>query len=169
MRHAVMALLAKEPAHGYELKVALEQTFGAGYPALNVGQVYTTLSRLERDGLVRGSDVAQSRRPNKRVYELTAAGREQLQAWVDQPVEGPRLRDDFFTKLVLAPRSGLADADELIDRQRRQYLRAMHDLVALGERPEVAGEPAAALLIEGAVLHLKADLEWLERCEEELK
>src|SRR6266849_1616073 len=101
MRYAVLALLAKEPGHGYELKVALEQTFGAAYAALNVGQIYTTLSRLERDGLVRGSDVTQTRRPNKRVYELTAAGREELQAWVDQPVEGSRLRDDFFTKLVL--------------------------------------------------------------------
>ena len=169
MRHAVMALLAKEPAHGYELKVALEQTFGAAYPALNVGQIYTTLSRLERDGLVRGTDIAQRRRPNKRVYELTAAGREQLREWVDEPVEGPRLRDDFFTKLVLVPRAGLADRSELIDRQRRRYLRAVHELVALAEQGDVAAEPAAALLVEGAVLHLKADLEWLDRCEEELK
>jgi DNA-binding PadR family transcriptional regulator len=163
VRHALLALLAKEPAHGYELKTELEHTFGAAYPRLNIGQIYTTLARLERDGLVRGVDVAQSRRPNKRVYELTAAGRDELAAWIEQPAEGPRLRDDFFTKLVLAPRAGAADRGQLIDRQRHHHLRAMHELLALP-----AGDPVPALLVEGAVLHLRADLEWLDRCEEEL-
>src|SRR5207244_13547756 len=122
--------LSQQPDHGYELKLALEQTFGAAYAQLNIGQIYTTLSRLERDALVRADEVEQSRRPNKRVYELTPAGRDELAAWIEQPAEGPRLRDDFFTKLVLAPRAGLADRGELISRQRRHYLRAMHDLLA---------------------------------------
>ena len=74
MRFPLLALLAGGPAHGYELKQAMEQQFGAVLPPLNAGQIYTTLSRLERDGLVEDDAVAQNGRPNKRVYRLTEAG-----------------------------------------------------------------------------------------------
>ena len=84
MRQPLLALLAKEPAHGYELKLALEQTFGEAYPSPNIGQIYVTLKRLEQDGLVRSEDVEQTTRPNKRVYALTPAGREALRAWVGE-------------------------------------------------------------------------------------
>lgn len=165
MRLPLLALLAKEPAHGYELKLALEQTFGQAYPSPNIGQIYVTLKRLESDGLVSSQSVAQDRRPDKKVYELTAAGREALAEWVGAPCEGPRIRDDFFVKLILAPRAGLADQMELINSQRRHYYRAMRDLTELASG---AADRPARLLIEGALLHLQADLDWLERCQEEL-
>ncbi|GAA3154741.1 PadR family transcriptional regulator [Planomonospora alba] len=167
MRPFLLALLAKEPAHGYELKQALEQTFGSAYPSPNIGQIYVTLGRLEKDGLVRAVDVEQSNRPNKKVYYLTAAGRESLDSWVDEPTEGPRVRDEFFMKLVLAPMTGIADRTALINRQRRHYLGLMRDLNDLAERTD-PGNRVALLLIEGAMLHLQADLEWLDRCQEEL-
>lgn len=166
MRQHLLALLAKESAHGYELKLALEQTFGEAYPSPNIGQIYVTLKRLEQDGLVRSEDVEQTTRPNKRVYELTPAGREALRAWVDEPSDGPRVRDDFFTKLVLAPMAGLADRMELINKQRRHYLGIMRNLIGLAAASDRADAPAR-LLIEGAILHLQADLDWLERCQEE--
>src|SRR5580693_2522128 len=109
MRLPLLALLAKEPAHGYELKTLLEQTFGQAYPSPNIGQIYVTLQRLERDGLVASQDVVQQTRPNKRVYELTAAGRNALAEWVDAPSDGPRIRDDFFMKLALSPMAGATD------------------------------------------------------------
>jgi len=167
MRQHLLALLAKEPAHGYELKLALEQTFGAAYPSPNIGQIYVTLKRLEADGLVRGEDVEQDSRPNKKVYELTPQGRDAVAAWVDEPTEGPRLRDDFFIKLVLAPRAGLADRMELINRQRRHYYTQLR---ALADLQEAAGsdDTPARLMIEGQYLHLQADLDWLQRCQEEL-
>jgi DNA-binding PadR family transcriptional regulator len=167
VRQPLLALLAKEPAHGYELKLALEQIFGQAYPSPNIGQIYVTLKRLEQDDLVRSQDVAQTTRPNKRVYELTPAGREALRAWVDEPNDGPRVRDDFFIKLVLAPMAGLADRMELMNSQRRHYLRMMRSLTELQADTDPA-DPVARLLIEGAVLHLQADLDWLERCLEEL-
>lgn len=86
MRPLLMALLAKEPAHGYELKQALEQIFGNAYPSPNIGQIYVTLGRLEKDGLVRVVDVEQSNRPNKKVYYLTAAGRRaSTRGWTNPP------------------------------------------------------------------------------------
>jgi DNA-binding PadR family transcriptional regulator len=163
VRQHLLALLAKEPAHGYELKLALEQTFGEAYPSPNIGQIYVTLKRLEQDGLVQSQDVAQATRPNKKVYELTEAGREALRAWVEEPSEGQRIRDEFFIKLILAPMAGLAGQMELINAQRRHYLGIMRSLTGLS-----ASDTSARLLIEGAVLHLQADLDWLERCQEEL-
>jgi DNA-binding PadR family transcriptional regulator len=174
VRLPLLALLAKEPAHGYELKVRLEQTFGDAYPSPNIGQIYLTLQRLERSGLVHSQDVVQSARPNKRVYELTPAGREAVATWAEEPSDGPRVRDDFFMKLVLGPQAGVADPLSLINRQRRHYLGLMRSLSALAEEAEednggaAAGNKVGALLIEGAMLHLQADLDWLERCQEEL-
>ena len=167
MRQALLALLAKEPAHGYELKQALEQTFGSAWSPPNIGQIYVTLSRLERDGLVRSQDVEQASRPNKKVYELTEAGREDLAKWAAEPSDGPRVRDEFFMKLVLAPLTGIADRMALINRQRRHYLSLMRDLNKIAERTD-PGNRVALLLIEGAMLHLQADLDWLERCQEDL-
>ena len=171
MRLPLLALLAKEPAHGYELKVRLEQTFGPAYPPLNIGQVYLTLQRLERSGLVRSQDVVQSDRPNKRVYELTPAGREAVATWAEKPSDGPRVRDDFFMKLVLGPQAGVTDRLSLINRQRRHYLGLMRSLSALAEEDDEAAaedNKIGGLLIEGAMLHLQADLDWLERCQEGL-
>jgi DNA-binding PadR family transcriptional regulator len=167
VRSLLLALLAKESAHGYELKQALEQTFGSAYPSPNIGQIYVTLGRLEKDGLVRGEDVTQSNRPNKRVYELTPAGRDAVAEWLDAPSDGPRLRSEFFVKLALVPLTGAADRMTLINRQRRHCLNLMRGLSDPGH-PEGRGNPVASLLVEGARLHLQADLEWLERCQEAL-
>ncbi len=112
MRLPLLALLAKEPAHGYELRQALEQTFGQAYPAPNIGQVYVTLQRLAHDGFVRSENVVQSNRPNKRVYELTQAGREALANWVAEPSDAAHVRDQFFMKLALAPLAGAADRND---------------------------------------------------------
>lgn len=77
------------------------------------------------------------------------------------------MRDEFFMKLVLAPMTGLSDRMALVNRQRRHYLSLMRDLRELAERTDPANR-VALLLIEGAMLHLQADLDWLERCQEEL-
>jgi len=165
MRMPMLALLAKEPAHGYELKAQLEQIFGEAYPSPNIGQIYVTLQRLERDGLVQSQDVVQATRPNKRVYELTDAGREALVTWIDRPSGGPRVRDDFFMKLVLSPHAGASDRLGLINRQRRHYLGQMRGLAQLAE---ACDRSIPRLLIEGAMMHLQADLDWLQRCQEEM-
>lgn len=165
MREELLGLLAKEPTHGYELKQAVETEFGELWPAVNIGQIYSTLARLEAAGLVRSTAVSQDSRPAKKVFELTAAGREELQQWVDDLVPAARVRDRFFVKLVLAARFQLADPITLIDRQRRAYLRRLRQLTDVAEQ---ARGLAARLAVEGAVLHLQADLTWLERCEEAL-
>ncbi|MEU7005290.1 PadR family transcriptional regulator [Streptomyces sp. NPDC046332] len=168
MRHPLLALLARGPAHGYELKQDLEQLLGAAYPPTNVGQIYVTLGRLEKSGLIEGEEIAQESRPNKKIYRLTEAGQEALRAWFDETADEPRVRDEFFMKLALAPRTGLADQIALINKQRREYLTTMRNLSKLAAS-EDRDNRIAHLLIEGAMLHLQADLDWLERCQEELE
>ena len=165
MRELFLALLSGERAHGYELKQSLEQGFGELLPAVNAGQIYVTLGRLERDGLVVGQAVPGDSR-GKRVYELTDAGREALSAWIDAPVAGRPLKDEFFMKLVVLASAQLADPKQLLEAQRREYLQSLRDLNGLLEANGKG--PAAVLLIEGAILHLKADLEWLELIEQRL-
>ena len=159
MRYPFLALLASGPAHGYELRQALEQRFGDALPPLNAGQVYTTLARLERDGLVDGSDVPEDTR-QKRVYTLTPAGRAALEEWAELPTTATRLRDEFFMKLVLAGLSGVAEPRTLIERQRRECLQALRDLSQAAPNWNLVG----SLLLEGAALHLEADLKWLDLC-----
>ena len=168
MKYPLLALLAAGPAHGYELKQSFEARFGAVWPPVNIGQIYTTLQRLERDGLVHGSEVEQSGRPAKNVYEITEAGYVTLHEWLVVANPGPRMRDEFFGKLVLARLAGLADPIALLDRQRQVYLEELRDLNSVAVA-EGAGNNVTRLLIEGAALHLKADLQWLELCEEHVR
>jgi DNA-binding PadR family transcriptional regulator len=165
MRPLVLALLADDGRYGYELKQSLEQEFGEMLPALNAGQIYSTLARLERDGLVVGWSVEGDSR-HKRVYELTEAGRAELAGWIETPVPGARLKDEFFMKFVVVVAGRLAAPLSLIEGQRREYLQSLRDLDAV---LAAGGKgPTAELLVEGAVLHLKADLEWLDLIEQRL-
>jgi DNA-binding PadR family transcriptional regulator len=165
MREVFMALLSGSGGHGYELKQSLEHQFGSLLPALTSGQIYSTLARLERDGLVEGESVAGDAR-GKRLYRLTDAGRSALDAWVGEPVPGARLKDEFFVKFVIATSVGLADPGALVQAQRTEYLQSLRDLDA--RLAQTRHGPTAELLLEGAVLHLKADLEWLDLIEQRL-
>ena len=163
-QEAVLALLAKEPAYGYQLRARLQQALGPVGDTMNAGQIYVTLSRLEKAGQVtceRAPGLAE--RPDRKVYSLTPAGQERVAAWMaDVSWPGPGLAE-FHLKLIAAAAAGLADPLAIVDAQRRELLRRLRD----AQRAALA-EPdgsAAGLLFEGIVLRLQADLHWLEACE----
>lgn len=169
MKYPLLALLAAGPAHGYELKQRFESRFSPFRPPVNVGQVYSTLQRLERDALVRRHGVVETgEAPARHLYEITGDGRNALERWLQEPAEGIRLRDDFFMKLVLAHAAGLTDPAALLERQRAAVLQELRDLNDLIVAPGREGA-ATQLLIEGAALHLQADLRWIDLCEERLQ
>jgi DNA-binding PadR family transcriptional regulator len=163
MRDVILSLLAKEPAHGYELRQRLARALGPVGGALNPGQVYVTLSRLERAGLVEAREVPQPSHPDKRVYELTASGRERVERWLADVTWSKVAPLEFHLKLVVAAATRLADPVALVDSQRLELLRELRQLqeLALREPPDSDG----ALLLEGASLRLQADVRWLEVCE----
>ncbi len=160
----MLALLAKEPSHGYQLRARLGQALGPLGDAMNAGQIYVTLARLEKAGLVTVERSAgQADRPDRKVYALTAAGQQRVADWLaDVSWPRPDLAE-FHLKLVAAAADGLADPLSIVDAQRRELLRRLRD----AQRAAMA-EPDrsnAALLLEGIVLRLQADLRWLEACE----
>ena len=163
MREAILALLAKEPAHGYELRQRVVKALGPAGGALNPGQVYVTLSRLERAGLVSSREVEQTNLPDRKVYELAVAGRERVAWWLGDLTWSKVAPVEFHLKLVAAAATRLADPVALVDAQRLELLRELRQLheLAVVEPPGSEG----ALLIEGAALRLQADIRWLEVCE----
>jgi DNA-binding PadR family transcriptional regulator len=165
MKEVVLALLHGGDAHGYELKQTLDGKFGDLLPALNAGQIYTTLARLTRDELVTSEPVEGDAR-GKRVYRLTAAGRLLLEEWVNRPVSGMRLKSEFLMKLVAVAAARLAEPGRLIEDQRHEYLQSLRDLDGLLQSRQHG--PTAQLLVEGSILHLRADLEWLDLIESRL-
>ena len=163
-QEVVLALLAKEPSHGYELRGRLRQALGPLGETMNDGQIYVILGRLEKAGLVVSEQSAGlPDRPDRKVYALTASGQERVAGWLAE-VSWPKPDlAEFHLKLVAAAAAGLADPLAIVDAQRRELLRRLRD----AQRAAMA-EPdrsAAGLLLEGIVLRLQADLRWLEACE----
>jgi DNA-binding PadR family transcriptional regulator len=168
LRNAILALLAVGPSHGYELKARLDRAFGQAWPPVNIGQVYMTLQRLERDGLVKSIDVPQAGRPPRTDYQLTGTGTEEVKAWFATPSDLPRVRDDFVMKVVIARETG-GDPQPLLARQRESYMQSLASLerlAAVRRSTGAAGYGVASLVVEGAALHLQADMKWLDLFEE---
>ena len=162
LKYALLALLAEEPRHGYELKAAFERMLGHTWQ-VNIGQIYSTLARLERDSLVSCEEVPQDLLPNRKVCRLTEQGKAALTEWLSQPsMPSARLRVEFYLKLLLARRSRADDIQPLVWQQRQTLLQALSDLTPL----LTSDDEELRLLAEGLQLHLEADLKWLDRCEE---
>jgi DNA-binding PadR family transcriptional regulator len=165
-QEVVLAMLAKEPSHGYQLRARLRQALGPLGDAMNAGHVYVTLTRLERAGLVAAErpTTTAGDRPDRKTYGLTPAGQQRVAEWLTE-VSWPKPDlAEFHLKLIAAAAAGLADPLTIVDTQRRELLRRVRD----AQRAAIA-EPDgtdAALLLEGIVLRLQADLRWLEACEQ---
>ena len=164
-QEVVLAMLAKEPSHGYQLRAKLGDALGPLGESINAGQIYVTLGRLEKAGLVKGELITgQSDRPDRKVYGLTALGQIRVADWITE-VNWPKPDlAEFHLKLIAAAAAGLADPIDMVGAQRRELLRRLRD----AQRAAMAEEAHsnAGLLIEGIVLRLQADLRWLEACEE---
>ena len=163
-QEVVLALLAKEPSYGYQLRARLRDALGPLGESMNDGQVYVTLTRLEKAGQVAVERAAgMPDRPDRKMYALTSAGQQRVAEWLAE-VSWPKPDlAEFHLKLLAAAAAHLADPVAIVDAQRRELLRRLRDAqrAAMAE-PRVS---EAALLLEGIVLRLQADLRWLEACE----
>jgi DNA-binding PadR family transcriptional regulator len=165
LKYGILGLLAKGPLHGYEVKTRYEALFGGTWD-LNIGQVYTTLQRLERDGLV--GEVGERGERGKQRYELTRDGQTALQECLQTPEDEPQqLRQDIYLKLLLISRLANGDLQGLLARQRRIYLQRLRDLGELESRARSHGRDDLVLLVQGALLHTEADLKWIDVCAEQ--
>jgi DNA-binding PadR family transcriptional regulator len=166
LRYLFLALLAARPRHGYELKAAFEEVLGGTWP-LNIGQIYTGLGKLEQEGLIESTVVAQELLPDRKVYSLTETGTKELARWLEEDAQPQvRLRDELFMKVLAQSIAGLPSAD-VIWSQREAYFQMLSRLTALRSQPHL--HPATALLLDGAILRAEADLRWLDLCEDRLR
>ena len=164
MQEVVLAMLAKEPSHGYELRARLRDALGLIGESMNAGQIYVTLGRLEKAALVVSErEPGLPDRPDRKVYALTPAGQQRVAAWLAEVTWPGPAPTEFHLKLVAAAAGKLADPLAIVDAQRRELLRLLRDAQrAAMTEPE---HSTAGLLLEGVTLRLQADLRWLEACE----
>ena len=160
IRHGLLALLEQEPMYGYQLRAEFDRATGATWP-LNVGQVYTTLARLERDGLVEGQGDDGEGRTR---YAITSAGRAELRDWFARPVERvDRPRDELTIKLALAVTVPGVDVAAVVQSQRVATLRDLQELTRL--KADEDGDLPWSLVLESLRFAADAELRWLDHCE----
>ncbi|MGP3911234.1 PadR family transcriptional regulator [Nonomuraea sp. 10N515B] len=160
IRHGLLALLSRGPRYGYQLRVEFEASTGATWP-LNIGQVYTTLSRLERDGLVAPGGADEQGRA---VYTITEAGRTELERWFSTPVaQDDRPRDELAIKIAMAVAGADVDVAEVILTQRMATMRALQDLTQA--KRGATGGLAQRLVLDSLIFKAEAEQRWLDHCE----
>lgn len=171
VRYAVLGLISQKPRHGYETRVAFERLVGGdGNWEVKPAQIYTTLDRLEEAGLVeRSSDLGEGDEPSRRVYRITPQGEEALQEWFSSGVPAEHQRDEFFIKLVIGVASGRADPERLIQTQRGLLFQEMHAATAQRDEYDPRTGMAHILLLDKVIMHLEADLRWLDMIEMRLE
>jgi DNA-binding PadR family transcriptional regulator len=152
-----LGLLESGPSHGYDLKREYDARFGLDRPVA-YGQVYATLSRLLKHGLVTVEGTEPGGGPERKRYAITGEGVADVEQWLAEP-ERPDLylQSTLYVKVVLALRSGRA-ATDVLDTQRAEHLRLMRELT----QRKLAGTLADQLVCDHALFHLEADLRWLE-------
>ncbi len=172
VRHGLLALLDAGPKHGYQLRGEFEQATGGTWP-LNIGQVYTTLNRLERDGLVTSAEDADQESDgaggNRVRYRVTEEGRAELHSWLATPVgRDSRPRDELAIKLALALVVAGADVSTIVQTQRtatlrlmQQYTRLKADLPGGGDTAELSW----SLVLDSLIFAAEAEIRWLDHCE----
>ena len=170
VRQSLLAILDQGPCYGYQLRSEFDRRTGSTWP-LNVGQIYNTLDRLERDGLITRGEADEHGHVH---FEITETGRAEVRSWLGSPVDrGKGTRDELAIKLALAATLPGVDVGALIQTQRRAS-RARLEELEHSASPRSAPEPhnpedlARALVVDSMVVQAEAELRWLDRVEERL-
>ncbi|MEO8286187.1 MAG: helix-turn-helix transcriptional regulator [Chloroflexota bacterium] len=165
VQNAILALLAQRPRHGYELRDLFEAALG-GHWELNSGQIYSSLERLARDGLVVEESIEKGGGPDKRLWAVTKQGEQESEGWFNSPVPRDyRLRDEFYLKLMLVLLTQPTRARSILMVQRRELYSELHDLTARRNQLDPKQKLAHILLLDSALMHTEAELRWLEMVE----
>lgn len=162
VKWGLMAILSDGPAYGAQLKASFEQRTGGTWP-VNVGQVYTTLDRLERDGLVAAEEADGEGRIE---YRLTADGQKAVNNWWRTPVDREATpREELVIKLALAITSGTVDPAEVAQSQRAATMHRLQQLTRVKQSIDPATDLAWLLVVEHQLFAAEAEIRWLDQVE----
>jgi DNA-binding PadR family transcriptional regulator len=162
VKFGLLALFADGPKYGYQLRTEFEERTGGTW-SVNVGQVYTTLERLERDGLVAAEG---TNADGRAVYTITEVGRATLDSWFVTPVtDADRPRNELAIKLLMAATTPGVDVTAVVQRQRTESLRMMRDYTTLRRDADAADDVAGVLLLDSVVFALEGEVRWLDHVE----
>jgi DNA-binding PadR family transcriptional regulator len=163
---SLLAILEDAPTYGLHLKKEFEARTGTMWP-LNVGQVYGTLARFERDGLVR---VLEEGPEGQKVYEITEAGSERLRSWFETPAQAlPPARDETVLKLIMAVRQEVVSPQDVIQAERRSAVELLQELTVHKRGDSFDRDPGWAVLLDNLVFQTEARIRWLDDCEARLR
>jgi DNA-binding PadR family transcriptional regulator len=167
VRHALLALLSEGPKYGLQLRQEFEERTGEVWP-LNVGQVYTTLQRLERDGLV-ASDDGDGRSSTQKAFQITGAGAAELDAWLRTPPDlSSPPRDELVIKVLVAVRVPGVDVHDVIQTHRRRVVELMQEWTRL-KRDAGAQDVSLALVVDAELFRLDSVVRWLDGADSRLR
>jgi DNA-binding PadR family transcriptional regulator len=163
VRHALLALLSEGPKYGLQLREEFEARTGEVWP-LNVGQVYTTLQRLERDGLVESGDAGQDGREKtpQKAFRITAAGHDELAGWLRTPPDlSAPPRDELVMKVLVAMRVPGTDVHDVIQAHRRYLVELMQQWTRIKEA-ESESDLSLLLVVDAELFRLDSVIRWLD-------
>jgi DNA-binding PadR family transcriptional regulator len=162
VRYGLLALLERGPRYGYQLRAEFEQATGGTWP-LNIGQVYTTLTRLERDELVRALPCSDG---GQRPYEVTDAGRAELARWFTTPIDhGDRPRNELTIKLALALTTPGVNVRAMVQAQRSASMRMLQAYTRLRHRAADPADLPWRLVLDAMIFQAEGEIRWLDHCE----
>ena len=169
VRYALLALLSEGPKYGLQLREEFEANTGQVWP-LNVGQVYTTLQRLERDGLVMALGDGEELEPGpQKAYRITEAGSAELAQWLRVPPDlSTPPRDDLVMKVLIAVRVPGTDVSEVIQAHRRYLIELMQEWTRLKE-DDNGRDPAFSLVVDSELFRIDSVVRWLDAAEARLR
>lgn len=161
VKYGILTLLLLQKNHGYELKLELESLLGVK-EKINPGQIYTTLDRLIRDQLVLSVGMDDQER---KLYEITTEGKKELEDWLLEPVPYHSTKDDFHFKWSCARKIDFEQEKKMLDQQKAMIVKDVMELTKYKTEFLLQGDENRYLLITGTLLHLEADLNWINQVE----
>ena len=165
VKYGLLALLNRQSMHGYDMRRELADELGAEW-TVNYGQIYSTLERLVRDGLVVQSETLSSEdAPDRKLYTVTPAGRARLRQWFLTPTDAAETgRDELYAKVLLGLR-GDVDIGDVVQAERKGQLKRIGHLTALKEQLDPELDLSAVLYLDMSIMRTEAIIRWLDTAE----
>ncbi len=160
-KYAILGLLNQKPMHGYEIKKEFEKSVSYIW-SINVGQLYTLLKKMEGENVIEKKEVPQENKRDKSVYEITDAGRNELQEWLSSPILNRQTKDEFYLKMMFLTQLDKEKARKYVDEQIEVMEKQTKTFKEIGINQSNRMDKFMFLLLEASIIHFEVDIKWLK-------